>query len=475
MRVLFIEPPKDFWFILGQYIPPPFGILTLASYLEKKIKEIEIKVIDCQAEGLDWHGLKRRIENFNPHIVAPSSLSTCNAYTAIRTAETAKQINPNILTVVGGQHFSALTHESLVSFPEIDVVIRGEGERTLTELVNEFSEERSLKDVKGLSFRFNNNIIHTPERPLICDLNSLPFPGYKFVKDHMKKYFFSLMADKITPFAILEGSRGCVHNCSYCSQWRFWRNVSRKKSPGRVVDELEYVYETYGSKFFWITDDNFDLGNWTDVFCDEIIKRGLSEEVTWFCQARPDNVVENRDLISKMKRAGNTWMLVGFDNPTREALEGFRRNGVNKNSSKEAVSILRKNDILCQGTFIIGSRNDSHESIDKIRKFADWLDPDIATFMTLTPFPGTDIYESSKENGLTLEEDWNKYDMIHAVMPTKHLSIEEVQEELYKCYQSFFGSWSRRYRGLLSSNPITRRTYQYLARQAILTGLKSLF
>ena len=106
IRVLFVEPPKDYWFVMGEYLPPPYGILQLAAYLESKDKDVEIEVLDCQAQQLDWKGLEKRIESFNPHIVASSALATCNTYVAVRALESAKKVNPDVLTVAGGQHFT---------------------------------------------------------------------------------------------------------------------------------------------------------------------------------------------------------------------------------------------------------------------------------------------------------------------------------------------------------------------------------
>jgi len=474
LRILFIEPPKDYWFIMGQYISPPFGILALAAYLEDHNPNIDIEVLDCQAGDLDWDGLERRIEAAKPDIVAPSGLGTTNAFTAIRTAELAKKIDPTITTVVGGQHFTALANESLEAYPEIDYVVRGEGEQTLLELIDAIEGKKEPRDVAGLSFRHEGEVVHNPERPLICDLNSLPFPGYKYVEEHMGEYYFALMAEKDVPFAIVEGSRGCRHNCSYCSQWSFWKRNHRSKTPQRIADEMEHIRRKYGSRFFWLTDDNLGLGQRIDELCDELIKRDM-EEVSWFCQARCDDIVNSRKLLPKMVEAGCIWMLVGFDSPDPDTLEAFRRKKLSRSVSKEAVELLRENNIFSQGTFIIGERRDTHESIKALREYADWVDPDIATFMTLTPFPGTEIYEEAKGRGWIEGTDWSDYDMIHAIMPTDSLTRKEVQEELYECYQSFFGSWPRRYRNFFSKNPITKRTYQYLARQAILTGLRSLF
>jgi anaerobic magnesium-protoporphyrin IX monomethyl ester cyclase len=475
IRVTFVEPPKDFWFPMGEYIPPPFGILCLAAYLEREIENIEIKIIDSQAEGLDWVALKHCIKSSNPDIVASAGLSTCNSGHALRTLAITKEIDPDIQTIVGGQHFTALADESLTMFSQVDAIARGEGEQTLVEYVKAYGGEGLKSKVTGLSFRDGEIIRHNPERSLICDLDTLPHPGYHYVAEHMKKYYFALMAEMEEPFAIVEGSRGCRHDCSYCSQWKFWRSSQRTKSPRRVVDEIEILHKEYGSRFFWLTDDNLNLGHWTSELCDEIIKRGLSDKVTWFTQARSDAIVSNRNLLPKMRKAGNTWILVGFDTPHTQALEGFRRYGIDESSSKEAVALLRSNDIFSQGTFIIGERNDTRESIKAIREYANLLNPDIATFMTLTPFPGTEIYEKAKEKGWIKSDNWADFDMIHAVMPTESLSVEEVQEEIYNCYRSFFGSRTRRYSALFSSNPITKRTYRYMAKKALLTNLRSLF
>jgi anaerobic magnesium-protoporphyrin IX monomethyl ester cyclase len=475
IRITFVEPPKKFWFPMGEYIPPPFGILCLAAYVEREIENIKIEVIDSQAEGLNWDSLRKRIKESNPDIVAPAGLSTCNSTQALRVATIAKELYPEIKTIVGGQHFTALAEETLTSFSQIDAIARGEGERTLMEFIKAYGGDGLLEEIDGLSYRSNNTIYHNSERALICNLDSLPYPGYHFVENHMREYYFALMAEKDTPFAIVEGSRGCDHSCSYCSQWRFWSGSKRRKSPKRVADEIEHLYENYGSKFFWLADDDLSLNNWTDKFCDELFSRKLSDEVTWFCQARCDMIIENRELLSKMRKAGNIWMLLGVDTPHDSDLKAFRRIGINEETSKKAVDLLRENDIFSQGTFIIGNRGDDHDSIRTVREYADRINPDIATFMVLTPFPGTEIYETAKSNGWIENLEWNDFDMIHAVMPTEHLTVDEVQEEIYNCYRAFFGSRTRRYSALFSSNPITKKTYRYLAKKAILANLRSLF
>lgn len=460
---------------MGKYVPPPYGILALAAYLEADVSDVEIEVVDCQAREIGWDGLEKEIESFRPDVVAPSALGTCNAYLVIRTTELAKKVDPDIKTVVGGQHFSALAEETLEAYPSVDFVVRGEGEQTLAELVKTLDRKEAVSNVKGMSFKHEGKIEHNLERALISDLDALPYPGYNFVSKHMKSYYYALMAGKDVPFAIVEGSRGCRYDCSYCSQWRFWGSQHRAKSPVRIADEFEYLHGEFGSRLFWLTDDNFGLGPRVNNLCDEIIRRGFADDIMWFVQARCDDLVANKDLLPKMRKAGNIWTLVGFDTPRPQTLAKFRRAGVDQSAAKEAVNLLKKNEIFSQGTFIIGEREDSLESIRGLREYASWLDPDLATFMTLTPFPGTEVYDTAKRKGWIEDTNWSNYDMVHAIMSTEHLTREQVQKELYECYRSYFGSWDRIYKGLFSRNPITRKTYQYLARQAILTNLKSLF
>jgi len=473
VKVLFVEPPKDYWFVMGEYLPPPYGLLQLAGYLEAKIPEADIEVVDCQAMSLDWKGLERRMDSFDPDIVATSGFATCNTYVAARTLETAKKLKPETLTVAGGQHFSSTAQESLKAYPEIDVVVRGEGEETLAELTKAVGNNTSFSGIAGISFRNRNNIRRNPPGPLFDDLDCLPFPGYHFVKDYVHLYHFTMMAGSKARYGIVEASRGCPHRCTFCSQWKHWQGSYRHKSVKRIADEIEFLHKNYGSKLLWLTDDNFGFGQRMEDLCNELIKRGFSDDISCFMQARCDDVVRNQDLLPKMSRAGINYLLLGVESQSQRNLDSFRK-GTKPEDAVSAVRLLKQNGIFSQVTCIIGERKDSHESIEGLRNFINELDPDLSIFMTLTPFPGTDLYEEAKNNGWIENCNWADYDMVHAIMPTEFLSREQLQHELYKCYRSFFGSWSRKIQGIFSRNRIKRRVYRYMARQSVLLQLKSL-
>jgi anaerobic magnesium-protoporphyrin IX monomethyl ester cyclase len=474
MKILFIEPPKEVWFVMGEYMPPPYGIIQLGAYLEKKVEDVEIEVLDCNADHVDWQDMEKRIETSNPDIVASSSLATCNTYVVAKTLETAKKVKPSILTVTGGQHFTATAQESMETYPEIDVIVRGEGEQTLAELATSTRKRSAFSRIEGISYRNGGRVFHNPPRPLIENLEDLPYPGYHLVKNIVHKYHFAAMTGSDKPYALIEGARGCPHECTFCTQWKHWQAKWRLKSAKRIADEMAYCQENFGSKFIWLTDDNFGAGTRANDIADEIIKREMPDDVTWFAQARCDDIVRNKEVLPKLRKSGLVWVLLGVENSDPSTLENFKK-GITLEDAKNAVRLLKENDIFAHAMFIVGGRKDTHKSIAGLKEFANELDPDFAMFGALTPFPGTETFEEAKRNGWIKDFNWSHYDMIHAIMATETLSKEKVQEELYECYRSFYGSWARRLQGLFSSNGMKRRVSWYMAGRGIISQLKALF
>jgi anaerobic magnesium-protoporphyrin IX monomethyl ester cyclase len=167
-------------------------------------------------------------------------------------------------------------------------------------------------------------------------------------------------------------------------------------------------------------------------------------------------------------------VLLGVENSNTQTLETFKK-GITPADAKTAVRLLQENGIFAHAMVIIGSRKDTHQTIAQLREFANDLDPDFVMFGILTPFPGTEVYAEAERNGWITDRNWSHYDMIHAIMPTETLSPQEVQEELYLCYRSFYGSWSRRFGGLFSSNRLKRRVFWHMAGSGVLGKVKSLF
>jgi anaerobic magnesium-protoporphyrin IX monomethyl ester cyclase len=471
-KLLFVEPPRTTWFMMGEYLPPPFALVTLASYVERELPGVEIDIIDCQADQLDWKGLERYIESTNPSMVLTSGFTT-NTYTCAKTCEIAKIVNEKIITVVGGVHFSFTPEESLRGFPEIDYIIRGEGERTLVDLIKTLQTNGKLTQVQGISYRKNNTILHNPPRPLIENLDTLPYPAYHLVEKNMKRYHFTMMAGRNTRYLILEGARGCEHQCSFCTQWKHWGAQWRTKSPKRIADEIEFLNETYGGVFLWFTDDNMNLGHRGKQLYEELKHKRCKDDIMLFFQARIDDIARHPDSVAKLREVGTYWILCGVENDAQETLNEYKK-GIKTSDAYAAMNIMKQNDVFSQAMFVIGARRDTHESIERLRRYSVDLPCDLAIYCVLTPFPGTTYYETAKLNGWIEETNYSNYDMTHAIMPTESLTRKEVQEELWRCYRMFYGSLTKNMARVLSKNKLKRTLYQHMAGQFVLGKLRRL-
>jgi anaerobic magnesium-protoporphyrin IX monomethyl ester cyclase len=470
--ILFVEPPRNFWFVMGEYLPPPSALLILAAYVERELPGVDIDIVDCQGDRFDWNGLERYIESANPSMVLTSGFTT-NAYTCARTCEIAKNVNEDIVTIAGGIHFSFTPEESLHSFPEIDYIVRGEGERTVVDLIKTLKNNGKISEVKGISYRINDKIIHNPTRPLIENLDTLPYPAYHLVEENLKRYHFTMMAGRNTRYMILEGARGCEHQCSFCTQWNHWGGRWRTKSAKRIADEIEFLHETYGGVFLWFADDNIRLNCRGKQLYEELRQKQCKKDVMLFFQARIDDVADHPNLVGKLREVGTYWIMCGVENDSEETLREYKK-GLKTTDAYTAMKTLNQNDIFSHAMFVIGARRDTHESIERLRQYSADLAPDFAIYTALTPFPGTIYYESAKNNGWIEDTNYAHYDMAHAIMPTESLTRMEVQEELWRCYRMFYGSMTKNIAGVLSKNKLKRTLYRHMAGQFVLEKFRRL-
>jgi anaerobic magnesium-protoporphyrin IX monomethyl ester cyclase len=457
---------------MGEYLPPPSSLLILAAYVERELPGIDIDIIDCQADKLDWKGLEKYIESTEPSIVLTSGFTT-NAYTCARTCEIAKTVNKDITTIVGGIHFSFTPEESLRNYPEIDYIVRGEGEQTVVDLIKTLQNKGKIHDVQGISYRKNNTIVHTPARPLIENLDTLPYPAYHLVEKNLKRYHFTMMAGKNTRYMILEGARGCEHQCSFCTQWNHWGSRWRTKSAKRIADEIEFLHNTYGGVFLWLADDHMRLGHRGKQLYEELRQKQCKDDIMLFFQARIDDIAQHPDLIGNLREVGTYWILCGVETNSQELLNEYKK-GIKTQDAYQAMKILKQKDIFSQAMFVIGGRKDTHDSIEQLRQYSVDLTPDFAIYTALTPFPGTIYYENAKKNGWIQDTNYSNYDMTHVIMPTETLTRKEVQEELWRCYRTFYGSLTRGITGVLSKNKLKRIMYQHMAGQYVLEKLRRL-
>ena len=173
------------------------------------------------------------------------------------------------------------------------------------------------------------------------------------------------------------------------------------------------------------------------------------------------------------ENVGTYWIMCGVESNSVETLKEYNK-GTTIADAYTSMKILREQDILSQAMFVIGTRRDTHESIEKLRQFSIDLKPDIAIYTALTPYPGTIYYETAKNNGWIEDTNYANYDMAHAIMPTETLTRKEVQEELWRCYRNFYGSVTGNIVRILSKNKLKRITYRHMAGQFVLEKFRRL-
>ena len=247
-HVTLVNPPYP----KGAHQHPPFtplGLGYLAAVLEKN--RYEVDVIDCQALNISFEEVKNELHKRQPDVVGLTS-TTLTYKSALRIAKIAKEVCPNCLTLLGGVHVTFWDDKALQECPQLDIVVRKEGENTILELMQNLEAGKNFSDVLGITYRKDGKIVKNADRPYIEDLDSLPFPAHHlWPLDRLRKYgnvMFPLMT-----------SRGCVFWCEFCSAVRMFGRRFRMRSPKNVVDELEYLHNTYGTDTFTFYDDAFTV------------------------------------------------------------------------------------------------------------------------------------------------------------------------------------------------------------------------
>ena len=326
-----------------------------------------------------------------------------------------------IPVIMGGPHSTFLPEESL---KYADYVVRGEGEDTLTELIEHLETGESLRDIKGLSYREGDAVIHNPDRPLLQDLDSGPVPDFSLVHNWQKR--------TVIPIAT---SRGCPFGCKFCSVIQMFGRKYRFKSIERVMQEIRAVASRKGHIFF--VDDNFAADKErTKMLLRRILEEGIQLE--WSAQVRTD-AAKDPELIDLMSRTGCFTVFVGFESINPRTLSLYnKRQGVD--DIIRCIETFRKASIGIHGMFVFGGDTDDIGTIRSTQKFATRYGINSVQFLMLTPLPGTPVFDDLLGEGRLIHMNWEKYDAHHAVFDPNLMTAFELHTETIKAMARFY-SW----------------------------------
>ncbi len=408
MKILLIQPPYPF----SEFPKPSWALMSLGALLHREGYEVE--VLDLLSTAYSDEKVERRLRRFRPDVIGATSV-TLNFPAAARILEVCKKIHPDARVVMGGPHVTFTAPETLRKFPGIEIIVKGEGEETLTEMLSAMQNGGGLEKVAGLVYRRNGDIIDTGARPLLKNLDDLPLPERTLFP--LSRY----LAMRV-PASVIS-SRGCPTGCTFCVGYRMMGRKARFRDPVRVGDEIEAACRL-GFDEICIDDDLFTR-NRTHVLgiCDEILQRGL--KITLYIFARVDTV--EPVLLKKLKEAGCAMICFGLESGNQAILDKAKKRATLE-KARRAVQYSKDAGIAPLGSFIIGLPGETPESMAETVSFAQSLD--IAHgFHLLSPFPGTEVRERAAEYGLKiLSDDWSLYDADHAITETETLPAAQVQD-----------------------------------------------
>lgn len=400
----------------------PIGLEYIAAVIEDVADDIHI--IDMEFEQ---HSLQHFIDLFHPDLVG-ITMSATDHDEGLRLAKIAKENGST--TILGGYHPTSIP-DKLLSYPQVDLVVRGEGEYTVRELVQKGSPEGVL----GLSYKKDGRVIHNGDRPLIQNLDLLPFPAR-----HLRRHRYSdpIRTDKGRERDVITTSRGCWGRCSFCCEPFMSRGRQRFRSPENVMKELLEIVSFHDEKPLrvFITDPNF-IGNpkRIDRLCDLLHEHNL--DIVFSVMARVDSVAKNARIVEKMCNNGILFYELGIESPNARDLNDTRK-GITSEMQRKAAKILRDNGAYAGGTFLTGLPGQTEEEIKSFPSYAKEIGLTGAAFGIATPFPGTEFYEALEKEGLIVERDWTKYDEMHSVFKLENMSGERLEELATYCMAKFW-------------------------------------
>ena len=389
------------------------------------------RILDCQALGLDMKQAIERVREFSPDFVGLSA-STLSIVQAGKFAGYLKRILPEVTTVVGGYHISALPEQTLEEFPDIDIGVVGEGEETFSELLETVGKDSSPFDVPGLVFRNAGKIQMTDKRPVIANLDSLPLPAWDLLPKLSKYYGSSAQRYKVFPAASLITSRGCPHQCTFCDRSVFG-NRYRGHSADYVMEMIRTLRSQHGIRSVVFNDDLFiaDRNRLVSI-CETMIREGM--RLNWSCDGHVNHLDE--DILRLMKRAGCWQLAIGIESGEEKILEDLNK-GIGLEKIAETLDLVKQAGLKIKGFFVFGTPSETEQSLRKTIDFAKRLPLDEIQITAFTPYPGTELYRYVvRQEGFVPE--WGQMNTASPSYVPKNLTKQQLVHYQRKGYKEFY-------------------------------------
>lgn len=440
---------------------PPLGIAYLAASLRRaghtiKILDRNIYLVRCNYDfDLLDSTIINIIRDLEPRVIGFSA-STPLMYDVQHFSSLAKKVFPDKILAVGGPHPTVEPEESLKECAAIDVVVKGEGELTVLELLNNLSR---LGGVKGISYRSNGSIFSNPDRELIHNLDFLPFPARDLLD--MEFYCQPMFARGIQMhFTTIFTARGCPYRCHFCAGPQIFQGKVRFNSASYVIAEIEHVIKNFKVDILYFAEDEFlsDKKRALEI-CEALIKKRINRKVWWIAQIRPDPKNINLSLLKVLKKAGCIQIEYGFESGSQEELERMnKRTDVGKYYN--VAELTKKAGIRYQANLILKYPGQTEKDFQLTRKFIEDIKPDFIQTNMFWPLPGTQAYKDLITKGYKISwEDTEINTMNFTQIDDKHFK-ELFKDFFYNVIKPLHRKSSKRFYLLHSPIFLLRKIFR---------------
>jgi len=442
MKVLLINPPmpeKENWVREGRCQQldiwgAPFPPLSLA-YIAGQIKDIvDTLIIDSGPAHLDLKWVLEKIKKYNPDLIILSvSTPTINSDLGW-FLDKINAWKPDLKTAAIGIHVTALPQNTLKKFRSLDFVISREPELTARELVLALKNKRvSFKDIQGLVFRQNGKIIINSPRPFLKNLDRLELPFWSGV--NFQNYRMPIFSKS---FTLINFARGCPFGCKFCNAHTYYGKRTRKRSPEKIIKEINYYINNFGVKdfLFWTESITIDI-DYLRSFLNLLRKEKLNKKIKWVCNSRVD--VLDLNIFREMRKAGCWQIAFGFEFGSNKILKLAQKGGrATVIQGKRAAEAAVKAGLVVDGHFILGYPGEKEEDLQKTIKFACELPLTFAHFYVVTPFPGSVLFQEALDQKWLNNFDWQDIGQNKAILRTEFLAPETIEKYISRAYKKFY-------------------------------------
>ncbi|HSB21146.1 MAG TPA: cobalamin-dependent protein [Anaeromyxobacteraceae bacterium] len=432
-RLLLVSPPYHSGVVEAAGVWLPLNLVYLAGHARAAGAEVRIHDAMSLFQG---HGdIAREIESFRPDVVALGAITAMEP-DARQVCATAKRLDPRIVTVLGNVHPTFCWEQILRDDPHVDLVVRGEGEHTVADVVRAVAAgggEREWARVDGLAWRRGGVPVCNRPRRFAQDLDALT-PAWDLLD--WKLYWYR--PSPAGRLAIVSSARGCGQRCSFCSQQKFWERTWRGRDPLRFVEELERLRDERGVRVAMLADETPTASRhrWERIL-DLLIERRTGVEI--LMETRVDDILRDEALLPRYRAAGVSHVYVGVESASQSKLNLFHKD-IQVAESKRAIDLINAHEMVSETSFVLGTPDETAESIRRTVELAKWYAPDMAFFLALTPWPYADIVADAA-SGLSARvatADYRRYNLVEPVVKPDAMTLAEMQRELHAATGSFF-------------------------------------